>query len=237
MATADTHPDNDPLGGEGGKGQEIWFYECVSTHCKLRFPAPLQADLVCPACKSPVERKIRSEVGNPHPAAINPACREVSVILDNLRSAYNVGSILRTSDGAGVKHAFLCGITPTPQHSRLAKTSLTAEIHTSWSYHPNSIDLIGELKSTGIWIVGLETSRDAIKIFSEIDQPDSPMAIVVGNEVCGIDPAVLELCDQKLYLPMTGIKESLNVAVSFGIAAYILNRRAFQEHPVKSDKS
>lgn len=168
---------------------------------------------------------------------MDPAQRELTVILDNLRSAYNVGSILRTSDGAGVKHACLCGITPTPQHSRLAKTSLTAEIHTSWSYHPNTIDLVNERRSSGDWIVGLETSRDAVSIFSEFEIPDRSVAVIVGNEVCGIDPAVLALCDQKIYLPMTGKKKSLNVAVSFGIAAYFLNRRAFRELPVKSDKS
>ncbi len=227
MATADTHPDNDPLGGEGNTGQEIWFYECPSSNCRLRFPAPLKDDLVCPICKSPVERKIRSETGNPQLTTNNPVHREVSVILDNLRSAYNVGSILRTSDGAGVKHAYLCGITPTPHHSRLVKTSLSAEVHTSWSYHPNTIHLVQELKTANTWIIGLETSIDAINIFSKNKLPGCPKAIIVGNEVCGIDPAVLALCDQKIYLPMTGYKESLNVAVSFGIAAYNIIHHVF----------
>jgi tRNA G18 (ribose-2'-O)-methylase SpoU len=156
--------------------------------------------------------------------------------MDNLRSAYNVGSILRTSDGAGILHAYLCGITPTPLlHPKLAKTALTAEIRASWSYHPNGVDLVKEIKDAGTRIIGLETSPHAKNLLENITLLNGPISLVVGNEVCGIDPAIQALCDDIYFLPMLGIKKSLNVSVSFGIAAYLLNRHAFEELPVQSD--
>ncbi|NMB53627.1 MAG: RNA methyltransferase [Leptolinea sp.] len=234
MTTADTHPDNDPFAGEGLTEEEFWFFECTSQTCRLRFPAPVNAIGICPVCRSPIQKKIACQNGYPSEMHTLDGSGEISVILDNLRSAYNVGSILRTSDGAGIRHAYLCGITPTPAHSRLKKTSLTAEIHTSWSYHPNGMELIENLKESGVQIFGLETSPEAENLLGKPIQYKGKIALVVGNEVCGIDPEIRVCCDRVLYLPMLGIKKSLNVAVSFGIAAYLLNRHLFRELPLQS---
>jgi 23S rRNA (guanosine2251-2'-O)-methyltransferase len=222
MATKKTHPDNDPIDGEKAPSDAAWYYQCTSSECNLRFPAPDLSRLDCPICRSPV---VKSEPWENYTQAIASSKGDrtgLSVVMDNLRSAYNVGSILRTADGAGFEHAYLCGITPTPDHPRLAKTSLSAEIHTSWSHHGNGVDLVRRLKAEGFVLIALETSPDAQNLFSAIQPVSNRSALVVGNEIYGIDPAIMMLCDHKLYLPMAGIKKSLNVAVSFGIAAYFL---------------
>jgi tRNA G18 (ribose-2'-O)-methylase SpoU len=222
MATAKTHPDNDPIAGEESSGEEIRFYQCSSPECNLRFPAPKNDGLVCPFCKSEVLQDISAGNYQPDHRQRISAYPQFSVLLDNLRSAYNVGSILRTSDGAGIQHAYLCGITPTPNHPRLAKTALSAEIHTSWSHHNNGVEVVRSLRESGHFIIGLETSSTAGDLFLEDYQPPPKTVLIVGNEICGIDPSILEQCSAVFSLPMLGMKQSLNVAVSFGIAAYNL---------------
>jgi 23S rRNA (guanosine2251-2'-O)-methyltransferase len=226
MATAKTHPDNDPIAGEEPSDDVIWYYECTSSECNLRFPAPPMKSLICPFCKADVKKTIPScnyQTSSQFDYKMSPG---FSILLDNLRSVYNVGSILRTSDGAGITHAYLGGITPTPLHPRLAKTALSAEIHTSWSHHPNGASLVNTLKQSGAQLIGLETSMNASEIFVADYQPAKNTVLIVGNEISGIDPAILEQCDSVFYLPMLGNKKSLNVSVSFGIAAYhlIFNR-------------
>jgi 23S rRNA (guanosine2251-2'-O)-methyltransferase len=235
MVKVMTHPDNDPLAGEDSTEEEIWYYQCTSHECNLRFPGPANHRMFCPICKSLVVQIDTWEAASTDQIYQNNGSCHFSVILDNLRSAYNVGSILRTADGSGIRHAYLCGISPTPRHSRLAKTALSAEIHTSWSYHPDGVALVRELKVAGTRIIGLETSPDAVNLLENITPTRGNIALVVGNEIYGIDPGIQQLCDQIFFLPMLGIKKSLNVAVSFGIAAYLLNQHTFEKHPVQSD--
>jgi len=223
MVTAKTHPDNDPIAGEESSGDVFWFYQCSSPVCNLRFPAPVKENIVCPFCKSVTNKSTLAGNYQSNLPPIQLPVPGFSIILDNIRSVYNVGSILRTSDGAGVQHAYLCGITSTPLHPRLSKTALSAEIHTSWSHHPNGAELVCKLKQSGHFIIGLETGGEASDLFGERIQPSEITVLVVGNEICGIDPAILAQCDRVFYLPMLGKKSSLNVAVSFGIAAYHLN--------------
>ncbi len=231
MATGKTHPDNDPIDGEGSSNNQYWFYQCASPECNFRFPAPDTIRGDCPVCHSKLEKRERSTATGITPE-YQPSSEAlpVSVLMDNLRSAYNVGSILRTADGAGFSHAYLCGITPTPAHPRLAKTALNAELHTSWSYHRNGVELIQEIRRQGSRIISLEITKNAEDLFQTDFEIRKEIVLVVGNEICGIDPSILDLSDQILYLPMAGIKKSLNVSVSFGIAAYFL----LHQHPVKS---
>lgn len=148
---------------------------------------------------------------------------QLVAVLDNMRSIYNVGSMFRTADGAGIAHLYLCGTTPTPEHPRLAKTALGAENTVSWSYHRNALDLVKLLKAEGHTLVALEGGDTAQGLFSGGgDTPRSPLAFVVGNEVTGVDPGVLSECDTVFSIPMLGQKESLNVTVAFGVAAYCL---------------
>jgi len=147
------------------------------------------------------------------------------VILDNIRSAQNVGSIFRTSDASGVDRLFLCGITPTPYPQRgvdrVSKISLGAEKNIDWEHHDQTWRLIEKLKKEGYKIVALEISDDAIdyKNFS----PEFPVALILGNEVKGLNEKILSRVDIILSLPMHGSKESLNVSVAFGITAYKIN--------------
>jgi tRNA G18 (ribose-2'-O)-methylase SpoU len=143
--------------------------------------------------------------------------------LDNLRSAYNVGSIFRTASAVAIDHLYLCGITPTAVHPKVAKTSLGAEHQVSWSSHNNSIDLAQELISKGHYLVALESGVQSEWLTEVAPVKDiKTVTLIVGNELSGIDPALLAMSHQIVALPMLGSKTSLNVTVAFGVAAYYL---------------
>jgi tRNA G18 (ribose-2'-O)-methylase SpoU len=143
------------------------------------------------------------------------------VLLDNIRSAWNVGSIVRSADGFGIAHAYLCGITPTPENEAVRKTSLGAEESVTWSYHKDALKLVRGLRKKGWKIVALEDEARAVEI-SRSGDPASQTVLIVGNEVTGVDPELLDLSETICYIPMQGHKRSFNVAIAFGIAAYAL---------------
>ena len=142
-------------------------------------------------------------------------------MLDNIRSLYNVGSMFRTADAFGLDQLYLCGITGTPldelRRTKIAKTSLGAETMVPWSYVERIDDLLPKLKADGLEVVALEQTPQAIPLASYQPIP-SKVALVVGHEVFGVHSHVLSEIDQHLMIPMLGQKESLNVAVAFGIA-------------------
>ncbi len=140
------------------------------------------------------------------------------VVLNNIRSLHNVGSVFRTADGAGVEKIWLCGITGYPPQSGISKTALGAEDHVSWEYREDGLSLLKELKIKGYQIVLLEQMQGAVSYYQFI--PKAPVCLVIGNEVSGISDSLLELCDQAVEIDMAGIKNSLNVAVAFGVMAY-----------------
>ncbi|OGM96009.1 MAG: hypothetical protein A3B86_02025 [Candidatus Yanofskybacteria bacterium RIFCSPHIGHO2_02_FULL_38_22b] len=146
--------------------------------------------------------------------------KEIYLILDNIRSRENVGSIFRTADAVGVSKIYLCGTTPTPPHDKISKTALGAETYVPWEYRRNTWQVITELKKEGINIYALEQTKDSKNIFRF--KPKFPMALIVGNEFNGISPKILKYCDKKIAIPMYGRKESLNVSVATGIALYTL---------------
>ena len=149
--------------------------------------------------------------------------QNLAVLLDNIRSAWNVGSILRSSDGFGFNQAYLCGITPTADNEAVTKTSLGAEDSVPWSYHKDAVRLVKGLKVEGWKIYGLEEDARSISISHFPDsQFPNPAVLIVGNEVAGVDPELLDLCDEIFYIPMRGEKKSFNVAIAFGIGAYAL---------------
>lgn len=140
------------------------------------------------------------------------------VICDNLRSLENIGSIFRTADALGVDKIFLCGICGRPPHHKISKAALGADQNIPWAYCRQTWRVIDQLKKEGIVVVALEQAPGSI---SYIDfKPIFPLALVVGNEVKGISDAVLKRADHIIHLPMSGKKESLNVAVAFGVAGY-----------------
>jgi len=146
--------------------------------------------------------------------------QKVLLVLHNVRSRENVGSIFRTADGAGVNKIYLCGITPTPPHEKISKTALGAEKWVPWEYCKQTWHLLEKLKNGGINIVALEQTKESVNIFKF--KSKFPLALVLGNEVRGLSPQILKYCDKKISIPMYGKKESLNVGVAAGIALYQL---------------
>jgi 23S rRNA (guanosine2251-2'-O)-methyltransferase len=147
-----------------------------------------------------------------------------AVLLDNIRSAWNVGSILRSADGFGFSHAYLCGITPTGDNEAVTKTSLGAEDAVPWSYHKDAVKLVKGLKAEGWMVYALEDDLRAFDLrrTSQLTKGSALQVLIVGNEISGVDPELLDLCDEIFSIPMLGEKKSFNVAIAFGIAAYAL---------------
>lgn len=160
--------------------------------------------------------------------------KEIYLVLDNIRSRENVGSIFRTADAAGVTKLFLCGITPCPDNestllrqgyggqSKISKTALGAEKWVPWEYHKQTWRCLLKLKNKNekLKVIGLEKTKNSKNIFKYKFPKDKKIALVVGNEVRGLSPKILEYCDEVVHIPMYGKKESLNVAVATGIALY-----------------
>lgn len=193
--------------------------------CRFRYPAS-ERDAGrerCPRCGTRTTAVVTLS-GRPQPLAIATAGRlRLEVLLDNIRSAYNVGSMFRTADGAGVAHVHLCGISATPDHPRVAKTALGAERTVPWTYYRNGVDATAALKAQGYRLWALEGGPRPESLFeAAIEVEDRPAVLVVGNEQVGVDPGILEQCERVLALPMQGRKKSLNAAVAFGIAVYVL---------------
>ena len=148
----------------------------------------------------------------------------IYVILHEVRSAHNVGSIFRTADGAGVKKIYLCGYTPSPvdrfgrEQPEIKKTSLSATESVPWEHYENIHDLLLKLKEEGIRIVGVEQHADALT-YANADLL-GPTTFIFGNEIDGVSENILEKLDAVIHIPMYGAKESLNVAVAAGIILF-----------------
>ncbi|MFN7088429.1 MAG: RNA methyltransferase [Candidatus Paceibacteria bacterium] len=158
----------------------------------------------------------------------NDKTRKLIVILDNIRSAHNVGSIFRTGDAMGISKIYLCGITPAPDATGraardIAKTALGAQNYIPWEKRSSTWRLLEELREKGFSIVALEQHKSAKNIRKF--KPKFPLALIVGNEVNGLSPNILKRADALIYIPMYGKKESLNVAVACGIALFALRTR------------
>jgi tRNA G18 (ribose-2'-O)-methylase SpoU len=140
------------------------------------------------------------------------------VVLNSIRSLYNVGSIFRTADGIGIEKLWLCGITGYPPQSGIAKTALGAQENVPWEYRKDVLSLLRELKASGYQIVLLEQMSGSV--LHDKFKPSSPVCLVVGNELSGISDELVALCAGAVEISMDGIKNSLNVAVAFGIIGY-----------------
>ena len=143
-------------------------------------------------------------------------------LLDNVRSAWNVGAIFRTADAFGVRRLHLCGVTPTPENRSVAKTALGADKTVAWTASKNALTTARELKAGGAFLCALEQDERAVPATdfftdSRMRTDLGQIVLIVGNEVSGVDPGLLELCDRIVYIPMRGQKRSLNVEVAFGV--------------------
>jgi len=172
--------------------------------CGLRFPVEKKHSqaISCPRCGAPTQavvdipRQLDETSASQRATTPTENTIQLELLLDNVRSLFNVGSIFRCADGVGVRHLHLCGITPTPDNPKLKKTALGAE--------------------------------DSIH---NVPLPDDkqPITLIVGNEVTGIDPHILALCEYHLYIPMHGIKRSLNVSTATGVAVYSIASKAYPQ--------
>jgi len=140
------------------------------------------------------------------------------LVLPSIRSGHNVGAMFRTGDAVGVDKIYLTGYTSEPSHPHVAKVSLGAENSIPWEKCVQTGRLLKKLKKKGYNIVALEQTKKSIDIFKW--KPKFPLALVVGNEVRGVEKRILDLCDTHIEIPMEGIKESLNVSIAGGVAMY-----------------
>jgi len=210
--------------------------QCERRDCHFRFPVAGEYPQggVCPRCGD--RARLVSAPYTAHEVEIGkvvPSGPEIEALLDNIRSVFNVGNMLRTADGAGIRHMHLCGITPAPNNPKLAKTALGAEREVDWTYHGDGLAAAISLRQKGLRLWALEGGPRAESLFeTRGDLTGPPIVLVVGSEVSGVDPGILEQCERVMCLPMQGVKTTLNVAVAFGIAVYSL-RHAL---PIKHGK-
>lgn len=207
---------------------ELNFEIRVCENCGLRYPITRghSFGVRCPHCLGETSVALEKTIHDEPAHEENVHADNLVVLVDNVRSAWNVGSILRSADGFGFSHAYLCGITPTPDQEAVQKTSLGAEDFVTWSHHKDAVKLIKGLRLEGWKIIGLEEDKRAISLHQFATAADQqPIVLIIGNEVTGVDPGLLKLCDEILYIPMHGQKRSFNVAVAFGVAAYALRAK------------
>ena len=147
----------------------------------------------------------------------------VYVILNSIRSSYNVGSIFRTSDGAMIKKLYLCGYTPHPPKKEILKTALGSTESVEWEFVEDAKEVVTKLKAEGVKICALEQTHNSRNHYS-VDSREFPIALIVGNEVSGVSQELIDLCDFSVEIPQYGIKQSLNVAVAYGISIFELRK-------------
>jgi 23S rRNA (guanosine2251-2'-O)-methyltransferase len=142
------------------------------------------------------------------------------VVLDNIRSCNNTGSVFRTSDALLVEKIYLCGITATPPNKEIHKTALDAEKSVSWEYYEKTEDAVSKLKSEGFTVFAVEQVENSILLPDFHPDKNEKIALVFGNEVKGVQQKVVNLCHGALEIPQYGIKHSFNVSVSAGIVLW-----------------
>ena len=149
----------------------------------------------------------------------------LTVVLDNVRSLNNIGSVFRTSDAFRVEHIALCGITATPPHREIHKTALGAEESVEWSYCEDTAECVRGLKEKGYRVYAVELAHDSLKLGTDTIATDKPVAIVFGNEIDGVQEEVMELCDGYLEIPQAGTKHSLNVSCAAAIVIWEMYKK------------
>lgn len=142
------------------------------------------------------------------------------IVLDNVRSLNNIGSVFRTSDAFLVEEIYLCGITATPPHPDIHKTALGAEDSVKWNYFANTIEAVDKLHSLGYTVYSIEQVKDSISLESIKLDRKQKYAVILGNEVKGVEQEVVDKCDGCIEIPQFGTKHSLNVSVTAGLVIW-----------------
>lgn len=142
------------------------------------------------------------------------------MVLDNVRSLHNIGSIFRTADAFRVEHIYLCGITATPPHAEIHKTALGAENSVEWTFFEDTIDAVKHLQDQGFIVYAVEQAENSIELTNLTLDPTKQYAMVVGNEVKGVGQAVVDACQGCIEIPQFGTKHSLNVSIAAGLVMW-----------------
>lgn len=142
------------------------------------------------------------------------------LVLDNVRSMHNVGSVFRTADAFLTQGIILCGYTPVPPHRDIQKTALGATETVHWQYYNTTVEAVNALKEAGYRVLAIEQAENSIMLDQFQMNSDQPLALVFGNEVAGVDAAVMKLVDGCIEIPQLGMKHSLNISVSTGIVVW-----------------
>jgi 23S rRNA (guanosine2251-2'-O)-methyltransferase len=212
---------------ENGTSRDLILVACADPRCAYRHTLPVASmwrRTKCPSCGAEgaaIPTAVRQQLGGRtlssrryHPPS------GLSLLLEDLRSAYNVGSIFRSADAFGVDHISLCGVTATPSHGSVAKTALGADQAVPWEYFPTALEAVDNARLQGVTVCALESTEKAINL-AEMTLEGAAL-LVVGNEVAGVSSPVLDACDHHLAIPMLGVKTSLNAAVACGVALFAL---------------
>ena len=149
----------------------------------------------------------------------------VVAVLDNVRSAQNVGSFFRTADAFGIEQVALCGISSTPPNREIHKTALGAELSVAWRYYPTTLECVEKLRSEGYRILAVEQIENSTMLNTFRAEEGVKYALIFGNEVEGVDQAVVDVVDGAIEIPQVGIKHSLNVSVSAGVLMWEMFRQ------------
>jgi 23S rRNA (guanosine2251-2'-O)-methyltransferase len=144
----------------------------------------------------------------------------LTLVLDNVRSLHNVGAVFRTADAFAVEKIWLCGITGRPPHREITKTALGSTESVAWEYAPQTVDAVRTLREAGYQVVAVEQTTNSVQLPAFQPAPARPVALVLGNEVFGVDDEVLALCDLAVEIPQLGTKHSLNVGVAGGVVLW-----------------
>ena len=155
----------------------------------------------------------------------------IIVVLDNIRSMHNVGSVFRSADAFLAEGILLCGYTPQPPHRDIHKTALGATESVDWIYFPSTIAAVQDLKKRGYYIYAIEQAEGSISL-ENFNLPEGKMAVVFGNEVEGVDANILPFCDGCIEIPQLGMKHSLNISVAAGIILWKLSEPGFMGRKV-----
>lgn len=147
------------------------------------------------------------------------------VVLDNVRSLHNVGSVFRTSDAYLVEKIFLCGITAVPPSAEIHKTALGAEDTVQWEYAENTVAVVDSLKANGYKVIAIEQVEDSVSLNDFVIDDNRKYAVIFGNEVKGVQQSVIDQCDACIELPQFGTKHSLNVSVTAGIVIWEFSKQ------------
>jgi 23S rRNA (guanosine2251-2'-O)-methyltransferase len=148
----------------------------------------------------------------------------VIVVLENIRSAYNVGSVFRTADAFLIEAIYICGYSAKPPHKEIKKTALGAEDTVSWEYFKTAAEAIENLKTLGYTVYAAEQAENSLLLHQLNPTPAERIAVVFGNEVTGVEQSTIHLCDACLEIPQLGMKHSLNIATAAGVVLWELVR-------------